>query len=102
VIEFRQLRKQGPDGTPERSDLFIVHQQDANEACDALLRSLAGIDPFAQHVVPLPDATLDDRIKDLVLRFEMVVEIASRYADRFGNICKRGGFEAAFIEQPVG
>ncbi len=44
----------------------------------------------------------DHGVEDLVLRPEMVVEIAARNADRRRDVGEGGRLEAVFIEQPVG
>ena len=56
-------------------NLALVHDQDAYEALDPVLRGVRGSVPSLQHVLRAAEAKADHRIKNLVLRAKMVVKI---------------------------
>ena len=43
----------------------------------------------------------DDGIEDIILRLEMMIEIAPRDAERCRNVCKGGGLVSAFVEHSI-
>jgi hypothetical protein len=57
--------------------------------------------PLLQHALGIRQTMADDGVQNLVLGFEVVVEVAARYLHDIGDVRERGMFVTAVIEQLI-
>jgi hypothetical protein len=101
MIEFRKFRAECADGAAVQHDLRLVGDKDADEAANALYRRRALGFPLLEHLARVGEAQCDDRIQDLVLGFEVIVEIAARDLYGFGYIGERGVLVAPLVKEMI-
>lgn len=100
VIELRELRAQRADGTTVPFDLVSVCDEHVDEAANTVRRSLPCALPLLEHLRGALQARRDHRVEDLVLRLEVMIEVAARDLHRVRDVGERGVLVAATIEQP--
>lgn len=102
VLQLGQLRTQGAHRAPEALDVLAIDDEHLRKALQALGRRCALVGPSLKHRPGFGGAMRDHRRKDVVLRLEVVIEIAARNLQLIRDVGKRGVLEAALIEQAVG
>src|SRR5688572_3198382 len=102
MTEFRKLRGQGADRAAVALDVGAVGNQHVNEAADAIPRLFSIRVPSIQHPLGV-DETLDNqRVQDVVLGLEVVIEVAARDLYVIRDVRERSVLVALTIEQVVG
>src|SRR5688572_12588861 len=86
VTELRKLGAQRAYRATIALDVGAVGNQDVNEAANSIGGSLSFDLPPFQHLARCGQTRLDDGIQDLILRFEVVVEVAARDPYGLGNV----------------
>lgn len=77
MIQFRQLSTQGAHRATIQLNPGLVGDQNMNEAADTIGGTLTIAFPAIQQISGFIKAQLDDRLQDIVLGLEMVVEVAA-------------------------
>ena len=102
VAEFCQLHAQGAHRAAVALDIRSIDEQDVDEAADSSGGRGALELPSLEHLACLGKPALDGGVEDVVLGFEVVVEVAARDLHRLGDVGERRVREALPIEELVG
>jgi hypothetical protein len=102
VTKLRKLPAQRADRAAVAFDVGTVGDQDMDEAADAVFGVFPIDLPPLQHGPRVGQPRADHGIQNLVLGFEVIVEIAARNPHRIGDVRERGVLVALPIEQPIG
>jgi hypothetical protein len=102
MCELRQLGAQCSDRAAIALYVGPVRNQDVDESSDSISGLLALGLPARQHLPRGGEACRDDGVQDLVLGFEVMVEIAARDPHDIRNIREGRVLVALPIEQLVG
>ncbi|CUX68939.1 hypothetical protein AGR5A_pb0140 [Agrobacterium genomosp. 5 str. CFBP 6626] len=101
MVQLRKLASQSPDRASIQFDLIPIHNQDIDEAANPFYRCLALYLPSLKHSIAISEAFLNYRFENVVLRFEMVIEVAARNLHQLGNVREGRVIKSSAIEQIV-
>jgi hypothetical protein len=79
-----------------------VHEKDADEVLDAIRRIASLGLPLLQHLPGIRQPQADDRIQNLVLGLEVIVEIPARNLHGLGNVREGRMLVALLVKQLIG
>src|ERR671931_1210001 len=96
---FVQLRAEAADGAAVARHRLLRVERALNERDDALSRLELGVPLRARFDRGLRHL-FDQRLADRVLRLEVIVQVAERYARRLRDVCQRCPREAVLVHQP--
>ena len=101
-LALAQLRIEGAHGAAVADDVLRLVEEHLGEALEARLGLRVGARPLGEQGAEMVHALLDDRLQQVVLALEVVVEVALGDARGGRHVGEGGAVEPPLVEELVG